>query len=83
MGIGLTICKAIVQALKGFITVRSVVDEGSTFTFSLPYAPVLQRKETVNSISESIIFPSIPIEGPKSENVFIYNNLSTIDNPTN
>lgn len=36
-GIGLSIAKAYVEALKGNIWVQSVVDQGSTFFFSIPH----------------------------------------------
>lgn len=35
-GIGLAICKKIVEQHKGFISARSTIGEGSTFTVSLP-----------------------------------------------
>jgi light-regulated signal transduction histidine kinase (bacteriophytochrome) len=35
-GIGLAICKKIVEEHHGFISAKSVVDEGTTFTISLP-----------------------------------------------
>jgi two-component system phosphate regulon sensor histidine kinase PhoR len=38
-GLGLTFCKTIVEAHTGEIWVESEVGSGSTFTFSLPFAP--------------------------------------------
>ncbi len=35
-GLGLTICKKIADLLKGSITVKSVLGQGSTFSFSIP-----------------------------------------------
>jgi light-regulated signal transduction histidine kinase (bacteriophytochrome) len=35
-GVGLSICKKIIEKHKGFITAKSNVGEGSTFTFGLP-----------------------------------------------
>ncbi len=37
-GLGLAITKKLVQAMQGDITVHSKIDEGSTFTFTLPIA---------------------------------------------
>lgn len=36
-GLGLSICKTIVERLGGEISVSSVVGQGTTFTFTLPY----------------------------------------------
>lgn len=36
-GLGLSICKTIIERLGGNISVSSVVGQGSTFTFTLPY----------------------------------------------
>lgn len=38
-GLGLSICKGIISKMNGTISVESVENEGSTFTFSLPYKP--------------------------------------------
>ena len=43
-GIGLAVCKRVLQRHNGDIWVASVEGEGSTFTFSLPKHPADQRK---------------------------------------
>jgi signal transduction histidine kinase len=47
-GIGLALCKKIVEQHKGYISARSKVNEGSTFIISLP----LQQKQEVISVPE-------------------------------
>lgn len=42
-GIGLALCKKIVEQHNGFISARSKVGEGSTFIISLPVSPVAQK----------------------------------------
>lgn len=55
-GIGLYICKAIVESHGGKIEVRSIVGEGSTFEFSLPiYSTVASKLQANNNSNESLI----------------------------
>jgi two-component system phosphate regulon sensor histidine kinase PhoR/two-component system sensor histidine kinase VicK len=55
-GIGLYICKAIVESHGGKIGVRSVEGEGSTFEFSLPiYSTVAEKLKADNNSNESLI----------------------------
>jgi signal transduction histidine kinase len=39
MGFGLAICKRIIEAHKGTITVKTAVNKGTTFTVTLPIKP--------------------------------------------
>lgn len=41
-GLGLTLCKSLTEAMGGRLKVESVVDQGSTFTVSLPLATHMQ-----------------------------------------
>lgn len=55
-GIGLYISKAIVESHGGKISVRSVENEGSTFTFSLPiYSTVADKLQASNNSNEGLI----------------------------
>lgn len=55
-GIGLYICKAIVESHGGKISVRSVEGQGSTFEFSLPiYATVAEKLKANDNSNESMI----------------------------
>ncbi len=55
-GIGLYICKAIVSSHGGTITARSVENEGSTFSFTLPiYDTVAEKLNADNNSNKSLI----------------------------
>jgi light-regulated signal transduction histidine kinase (bacteriophytochrome) len=49
-GIGLALCKKIVEEHNGFITARSKINEGSVFIISLPVQQPVSELETVMSI---------------------------------
>jgi len=55
-GIGLYICKAIVSSHGGTITARSVENEGSTFSFTIPiYDTVAEKLKASNNSNQSLI----------------------------
>ena len=45
-GLGLSICKGIVEKLGGQVSVSSIVGEGSTFSFTLPYSEELEVSDS-------------------------------------
>lgn len=54
-GIGLSICKKIIEKHNGFISAESALNEGSTFTITLPERIKLEELNTVNpSPSKSV-----------------------------
>ena len=64
-GLGLSICKTIVQKLGGNISASSILGEGTTFTFTLPYIRSSNQEEkqrkTESVFSFSEIDPSFSI----------------------
>jgi len=46
-GIGLAICKKIIEQHKGIISAKSVVNEGSVFTISLPVNSIGKKKSSI------------------------------------
>lgn len=55
-GIGLYICKAIVESHGGKVSVRSIEGQGSTFDFSLPiYSTVAEKLQADNNSNEGLI----------------------------
>jgi two-component system phosphate regulon sensor histidine kinase PhoR/two-component system sensor histidine kinase VicK len=55
-GIGLYICKAIVESHGGTISVRSVEGQGSAFTFTLPiYATVAEKLKAGDNSNQELI----------------------------
>lgn len=52
-GIGLYICKAIVSSHGGAITARSIENEGSTFTFTLPIYDTVADKIQAGNLANS------------------------------
>ena len=49
-GIGLAFCKKIVEQHEGFISARSVPDQGSTFIISLPTQPSTKKEKEISSL---------------------------------
>jgi len=44
MGFGLAICKRIIEAHKGTISIKSVINQGSTFTLTLPLNQKMEKR---------------------------------------
>ena len=52
IGLGMAICKSIVDRLGGSVSLTSKLNEGSVFSFTIPYRYVARKKENIGSIYE-------------------------------
>jgi len=63
-GLGLSLCRIIVEKMGGTISVKSVLEEGSTFTFILPFSGTIGGMATSNRTSTtSVNLRTIHVDG--------------------
>jgi len=55
MGLGLPICKRIIEAHGGYISVESTVGKGTTFTVTVPVEPKLEEEKVWVEVPESLL----------------------------
>jgi two-component system sensor histidine kinase/response regulator len=55
MGFGLAICKRIVEAHGGKLSVRSIVNRGTTFTLTIPIDPPEKKEELWTNLPEPLL----------------------------
>ena len=73
-GLGLSVCKKIVEQMGGSVNVNSVLNKGTTFKFNLA------TKSIVNSVDSITLKPKSAKKNPKIENknftTFVYKKMS-------
>ncbi|MDX1812705.1 MAG: ATP-binding protein [Gammaproteobacteria bacterium] len=80
-GLGLAVCKNLMEKLGGKIAFESTADEGTTFWIDLP---VVSAEQAVNSEQKKSV-PPLQLSAEKSESVLLYvednyENLSLMEN---
>ena len=68
-GLGLALCRIIVEKMGGSISVDSVVNEGSTFTFELPFHGTIGGLATSNRTNTAANVRTIHIERQDESNM--------------
>ena len=62
MGLGLSICKHLVELHEGTIQVRSTAGKGSEFSFTLPLAETTEQADKVRETDASVLAtPAVPL----------------------
>jgi signal transduction histidine kinase len=61
MGFGLPVCKRIVEAHGGKITVETAVTKGTTFTINIPIKPPNSQEAYVSIVASSL--PTVSTDG--------------------
>lgn len=74
-GLGLSVVQKIVEAIKGEVSVVSVVDEGTTFTVELPGAHELSPAK----VEKTFLDPSIQDQTRKLIILYVEDNASNMD----
>lgn len=65
MGFGLSICKRIIEAHEGNISVESTVGKGTTFTITIPVSPQVEGDEVWVDVPKSSL-PTTEVQGRRA-----------------